>query len=479
LAVIVSIDLGTTKITSLALDAAAGKILARATVLNDANITPEADRIKGRSEWDAERIVTLGCHCLRDVAEQLGDRRRDLAGIGITGQQHGCVVVDAEAGPLTPLINWQDKRGLELMRGTSRSYVDVARERLGDKTSQRAGCRMFAGFAGLTLFWLKANGQLPAAGRACFIMDLFGARLAASPPVTEPSCAGSSGVLNVHTRQWDAGAIRALELPPELFPEIREAHQPIGPLCPSMAVATGLAAGTPVFAPIGDHQASFLGSLRDFRKDVLVNVGTGAQVAVFTEGDRFADPVELRPFPIRHNLLSNVGLAGGWSYQVLESFFRRITRELFEANADAPVYERLNALAASVPAGCDGLVCDPHFSGTRGVPSARGAFAGVTPQNMTPGHFTRALLEGMARSLRDGDRYLSISENRLRGRLVAAGNALRENTLLRECVEKEFGQPLSFTSHREEAAFGAALSASVGAGLFSSLEEAASLIAYE
>ncbi len=85
----------------------------------------------------------------------------------------------------------------------------------------------------------------------------------------------------------------------------------------------------------------------------------------------------------------------------------------------------------------------------------------------------------MARSLRDGYRYLSVSENRPRGRLVAAGNALRENLVLRQSVEKEFGQPLSFTCHREEAAFGAALTASVGAGIFSSLEQAARLIAYE
>jgi sugar (pentulose or hexulose) kinase len=285
--------------------------------------------------------------------------------------------------------------------------------------------------------------------------------------------------LNVQTRRWDAESIRALDLPLELFPEIREANQPIGPLCEQVAEATSLAAGTPVFSPIGDHQASFLGSLRDFRKDVLVNVGTGAQVAVFTEGYRFADPVELRPLPIRHNLLSNVGLAGGWSYQILENFFRKICRDVLQVESDAPVYERLNELAAVVPPGCDGLVCDPHFSGTRAVPGARGAFANVTPQNMTPGHFARAVMEGMARSLRDGYRYLSVSENRLRGRLVAAGNALRENTVLRESVEKEFGQSLSFTCHREEAAFGAALTASVGAGLFSSLEEAARLIAYE
>jgi sugar (pentulose or hexulose) kinase len=475
---IVSIDLGTTKITSLALDTADGTIIARGTASNDANVTSEPDRARGRSEWDAARIIELGCQCLREVATALGPRRDEVAGIGITGQQHGVVVVDAESQPLTPLINWQDKRGNDLPPGGVLPYFLIARERLGDKAPKRTGCLLFPGFSGFTLFWLKENDQLPPAGRACFIMDLFGGLLTGSPPVTEPSCAGSSGVFNVRTRSWDVEAIRALGLSPDYFPEIREANKSIGPLSTTVAEKTGLRAGTPVFAPIGDHQASFLGSIRDAERDVLINVGTGAQVAVFTEGDHFAEPVELRPLPIRHNLLSNVGLAGGWSYQTLENFFRRICREVFQVDSEKPVYETLNRLAAAVPPGCDGLVCDPHFSGSRADAARRGQFTGVTPQNMTPGHFARAVLEGMARSLADGYRLIATNE-RPGGRLVAAGNALRENTVLRESVCEAFGLPLSFTRHREEAAYGAALTAAVGAGLFPSLAEAASLIMYE
>jgi len=477
--VIVSIDLGTSKITGLAVDVAQGTIVARGTVLNDADVTRDADRSRGRSEWDAGRIAELGCQCLRDVAQRLGERSKEIAGIGITGQQHGVVLVDFQSKPLTPLINWQDRRGHDPMPATGRSYLETARERLGETAVERTGCRLHAGFSGLTLFWLQENGLLPAAGRACFIMDLFGSVLTGSPPITEPSCAGSSGLLNVRTRSWDTEAIGALGLPLELFLEIREANQSIGRLAATAAETTGLPAGTPVFAPIGDHQASFLGSLRNIREDVLVNVGTGAQVAVYTDGDRFAPPIELRPLPIRKNLLSNVGLAGGWSYQVLENFFRRTCRDVFQVDAASAVYETLNRLAAAVPRGCDGLVCDPHFSGRRADPSRRGAFRGVTPQNLTPGHFARAVLEGMAHSLAEGYRSILASGNRPHRRVVAAGNAFRENDVLRESVRDAFGLPLAFTRHREEAAFGAALTAAVGAGVFPSLEAAATLIEYE
>src|SRR5947209_3819475 len=112
MAVTLGVDLGTTTVTALALDTDTGDILARHTQPNRAEVTAPADKARGRSEWDVRGIAETACACLREVAGQLGGRR-DLAGLVITGQQHGGVLVDDALDPLTPLINWQDRRGLE------------------------------------------------------------------------------------------------------------------------------------------------------------------------------------------------------------------------------------------------------------------------------------------------------------------------------------------------------------------------------
>ncbi len=407
----------------------------------------------GRSEWDAGRIVELGCQCLADVARQLGDQRHEIAGIGITGQQHGTVVVDDRSRPLTPLINWQDKRGHDPMPTVGRTYLDVARERLGERPPRgRAppASRLFGTDAVLD------ERKRPSSRRRPSLFHHGPLRWDSSPlcpPVTEPSCAGSSGLFNVRAGRRDSEAIAAIGLSDWLFPEVREADQPVGPLAPAMAEKTGLLAGTPVFAPIGDHQASFLGSLRDLHRDVLVNVGTGRKWRFILRAGDSPLPLSCGRSPCgttsyRTWAWREVGAIRSW--KISSAGFRPTCSD---SSTDKPAYETLNRLAASVPPGCDGLVCDPHFSGSRADPTQCGAFAGVTPQNMTPGHFARAVLEGMARSLADGLRYMAVSENRPHGRIVAAGNALRENAVLRDSVRDAFELPLCFTRHREEAAF--------------------------
>ena len=472
--IVLGVDLGTTKITCVAVDAHSGAMLASESAVNDANITRDEDRAKGHSEWRADRILVAANRSLFGAAKQLGSRVNDVVGIGVTGQQHGVVLVDATTlQPVTPLINWQDRRALQMIPGGTSTWLQATRDAIGPDAWKQTGCWLQPGFMATTLFELRVRGELPSNALALFIGDLFVATLTGQVPSTEPSSAGSSGVYDVRSRQWNNDAINALGLSRSLFPEIREADEPVGGLTPEQSRSTGLLAGTPVFAPIGDHQASFLGSVADCRNSVLVNVGTGAQVAVFTDGFNFTSPIELRPFPCGGNLLSNVGLAGGWSYQVLEQFFHSAGRSVFQVETDGKLYETMNRLAETIPPGADGLRCDPQFSGTRLDSTGRGSISGLSPQNFTAGHLARAVLEGMSRSLHDGFKAIHQITGCKPTTLVAAGNGLRENPLLARIVSEAFGLPMTFTRHREEAAFGAALVASVGADLFANVEEAA------
>jgi sugar (pentulose or hexulose) kinase len=485
---LLGIDLGTTKLTAIAFDSDAGRVVARAAQPNTANITSPADRARGRSEWDANRIVETGLTCVRDLTRQLGAQSATIAALGITGQQHGTVLLNHHLEPLTPLINWQDRRGNEPVGEQGKTWVERARARLGDDIARECGCRLQSGFLAVILDWLQGTGQLPTGARAAFIMDLFAARLvrgqagkgplagghlAAGPLACEPTAAGSSGVFDVARRDWHDGALARLGLSRAQLPPVQEANVPLGPLDATLARQLGLPESLQVFPALGDHQASFVGTIADPMQEVLVNVGTGAQVAVYTDHLNFAPPVELRPYPLRGNLLSNVGLTGGWSYQVLERFFSHVGTDVLGLAESESLYPVLNRLAAEVPAGAGGLRCEPTFQGTRLDPSVRGRIEGLSPQNFTPGHLARALLEGMARVLGEG---LQLVRQQAGGfvpqRAVSAGNGLRENPLLAQLVEQEFGLPLHLPTACEEAAVGAALVAGVGAGVFPSLTSA-------
>jgi sugar (pentulose or hexulose) kinase len=474
MALVLGLDLGTTTITALALDAGSGEVAGRVTVAHRAGL-PSAPN---RSEWDVAAIARTGCDCLKELARQLGPRA-DLAGLGITGQQHGVVLVDRDLRPLTNLVNWQDRRGEEPCPGTATSWVEAARQRLGDEAPARTGCRLSAGYMAVTLFWLAGHGQLPREGTACFLMDYAAALLTGTSPITDPTCAASAGVLDVARGDWADDLIAALVLPRSLFPPVRLSGERAGGLTPAMAEATGLPAGLPVFAGIGDNQASFLGSVADPDDTVLVNVGTGGQVAVWTPTYVFDPRLETRPFPGDGYLLVSAGLSGGSAYAQLERFFRAWEGALQGAPSERSFYDLLNRLAAEVPPGCDGLVCEPFFTGTRAEPARRAAWAGLSAENFTPGHLARSLLEGMARTFAGSGALIARLLGRAPGRLVGAGNAVRANPLLGRMIAEAFALPLRVPAHREEAAFGAALLAGVRAGFFPDLGAAGRLVRLE
>ncbi|MFT5324968.1 MAG: xylulokinase, partial [Planctomycetaceae bacterium] len=141
MSLLLGIDLGTTKTTCIAVESESGEIVASVAIPTGGNITSDEDRKLGRSEWDAEAVLRSGFDCLAEIVRAPAVEGRTVVSVGVTGQQHGMVLVDSDLKPLTPLINWQDQRGNELMPRSGVSWVEEARHRCGDDSLQKLGCR--------------------------------------------------------------------------------------------------------------------------------------------------------------------------------------------------------------------------------------------------------------------------------------------------------------------------------------------------
>jgi len=471
------IDMGTTNIAALIVEIPSGDVRAVSVVPNDSEITGEEDRLRGRSEWDAERAAELAFKAAAEAAARVDPQM--IRGIGVTGQMHGVVLVSEDGRPLTPFIGWQDKRCDEKMPGSDRTYIDYMIELAGRDGFRREGCRPATGYMGSTLFWLKENDALPdEPATPCFLPDYIVMRMTGHKPITDPTNAGSSGIFDVVSRRWDSSLIGRLGLQRVHLPEVRRSGEVIGGLTAEASKKMGLPCGVPVSVACGDNQASFLGSVSDRRSSLLVNIGTGGQVSLWVPEYIEVRDVETRCYLDESYLLVGADTCGGGSYALLHRFFLNVGRVFFGAKGDEILYERMMSCASKVPPGADGLRCEPFFSGSRLDPHRRAAWLGMSESNFTAAHMIRALLEGIADHFRALYEVMIKSGVSPRRCLVGSGNGIRRNALLAEILSAVFNMPIKIPLNREEAALGSALLAAVGCGEIS-LEEASKLIKYE
>ncbi len=465
----IGLDIGTTTLSAVVLDTDSGTLLAHQTTPNRAGMFPSP----GRTELDVEKLQQFTIDCLATI---VADARIDPAkvrGIGVTGQQHGVAFLDATGAPVRPAITWQDLRAQEKIPGSHESYLQrLIAQAGGVEAFRRMGCVPAAGFLGTTLFWLHQNDQMPSLPfTACFVPDAVVTFLTGAPPSSDPTLAGSAGLFDIVANQWDWALLDRLGLPAALFPPVGVAGEQAGGLRPAIAAQTGLPAGLPVGVALGDNQASFIGSVREPARSLLLNVGTGGQISARTDEFHFIPGLENRPFPGGHYLLIGGGLFGGRSYAYLLNFFRQAGEQLFNGISADDLYDRMTNLAAHTAAGSDGLRCQPFFTGSRVDPNLRASFTGLSPDNFTPGHFARALLEGMAEGFyRFGEQMAPFIGQR--SPLVGAGNGVRRNRLLAEILADRFAMPLHIPALAEEAAVGAAIVAAVGQREFDTLDAA-------
>jgi sugar (pentulose or hexulose) kinase len=491
MATVISLDIGTTKLCGVALDPAGP--IAEPVEIERKTAVPNLP--EGHAEQDPALVRESAFEILRKLAPQAPD----LAAIGLTGQMHGMLAVDSANRPLTNLITWQDRRCLEPAPGGG-NYLGLMRRRAGDQAWECCGCEPASGYLGSTLFWLCQTKTLPpATARVSFIPDWIGGLLTGQLPVTDPTDAGSAGIFDLVRMRWNVEIAWALGLPAHLLPPVRPAGEIIGHVTPEIAAATGLRAGTPVCNGLGDSAASFVGSVADTDRSLLLNLGTGGQISWAVPEFTRVPGMETRYLPSftpgatapHRYALVGASLCGGRAYAWLRDVVRDWLGELAPSSqagaelklaaaaSDGAAYTRLNDLAAGAPPGCAGLRFATTLAGTRLDPARRGSLTGISLENFTLGNLARAVLEGMVEELCEF--YDHAAGNHAKSRLqtvVASGNAIRRNPVLRQIIADRLNRPLLVPRHLQEAAYGAALLAGSAVGVWPSLAEARRFVRY-
>lgn len=483
-----SIDVGSSSVTALIIDIESKSVIDSSTVANTAETTAANDKKRGRSEWDLERMTELA---VDNAAKLIWRTGAQPAAIGITGQQQGLQLLDKDLNTVGNFISWQDQRSKDLLHdsgaGENRTYLDAMGdlggaviEENGLPAFDNTGCPIVTGYTAPSLFWLKANNELPTDPNihGTTAPEFVVSRLTGTRPVTDPTDAVSWGVYDLSKMDWNYDLIDSLGLNKELFSNLADSCTPAGKLTPAMAEKLGAKVGIPVSVASGDHQCSFAGTVADYKNTVAINIGTGGQASVYVDKPTPRGWLELRPYIQNGYLLAGVGVVGGRTFRTLRDFFNNASRSIagYELDPDA-LYEKLVELAAEVPAGAEGVVVEPLFTGSRSNPLAKAAVREITPGTFTPGHMARALFEAMAAQLADSYREAAKLGAGTRSTLVGSGNGLKLNPVLRESLESEFGMTLQLGRHNEEAAIGAALCAAVADGSFDSIADASASFA--
>lgn len=422
------LDIGTTTISAVVYDHEMGLLSGR-TIKNDTFL-------QGQS---FERIQDP-CLIYEKALEAVKAMRAlhpDVRAIGVTGQMHGILYLDACGNPLSPLYTWQDGRG-DLPHDDRFSWADY----LADLT----GYSVYTGYGLVTHAYNLHHGLVPqAAACLCTIHDYIAMKLSGrSRPVTDPTDAASLGFYHCTGRCFDRAALKQAGIDAGMLPALAEDPRlGPGPL------------GIPVYMAIGDNQASFLGATGGRTDVLLVNIGTGSQVSVYSPDYLQIETLETRPFPEGGWLLVGASLCGGRSYALLENFFRQAVRMV--TGSDESVYDAMARLLDASGEVTDYPEICTLFQGNRREPGLRGSVTGISTDNFTPLHFMYGIMHGMARELYNlYSGYLSLG-GQAPSAMIGSGNGLRRNPHLCRIMEATFGCPLILSENDEEAACGAAI----------------------
>ena len=464
MAYLLGIDIGTSGTKVIAIDES-GKLVATASAEYELDTPkPQWAQQNPADWWDAV------CSCCREITAKIG--ADDIAGIGLSGQMHGLVLLDENGVVLRPAILWNDNR---TQKQCEQIVEIVGRETLTSETANPA----LTGFTAPKILWVRQNEpQIYERARMMLLPKDYVRYELTGEFATEVSDASGTLLLNVPHRRWSEIVCQKLEIPLDYLPRVYESYEVSGQISARAAQLTGLKEGTPVVGGGGDQAAGAVGN--GIVQSGIISVATGTSGVVFAFADTPSVDPQLRMHTFCHAVpgkwhVMGVMLSAGGSLRWYRDTLARSEKSV-AAHMNIDAYELIAREADTVAAGSEGLLFLPYLTGERTPhpdPLARGAFVGLTVRH-TKAHMARAVLEGVSYGLRDSleiMKSMGVSIGNIR---CSGGGA--KSSVWRQIQADVFNYPLSTIAIDEGPALGAALLAGVGVGTYSSVEEACSAV---
>jgi xylulokinase len=429
-----------------------GKVVASAAVEHAPFRSPHP----GWAEQDPEDWWRAAQEAIREVLAAAGSPHID--GVGLTGQMHGAVMLDAAGEVLRPSLIWCDQRTDEQCEWL---HAEIGRERLIELTANPA----LPNFTLTKLLWVRKYEPQIFAGIAHVLCpkDYVRYRMTGAYAMDVQEASGTL-LLDVANRRWSSEVARIAGILESWLPQLFESQQICGKVSEGGAEATGLVAGTPVVAGAGDQGAGAVGMGILAPGSVSATIGTSGVVFAAT-----AAPTR-DPLGRLHTFCHAV--PGRWHVMGVTQAAGLSLRWLRDTVSPGEDYAAMTGWAAQVPAGSGGLLWTPYLLGER-TPhldsTARAAFVGLTAGH-TRAHLVRAVLEGVAYSLKDT--FTLFAELGIPVKGVRLGGGGARGPLWQEIQASVYGYTTDVLAAEEGGAFGAALLAGVGAGVWPDLEAA-------
>jgi len=415
----------------------------------------------GWTEQEPEAWWAASSKALKTLVAKAPGR---IHGIGLTGQMHGAVFLDADGEVIRPALLWNDQR-------TAAECIEIE-DRVGSaRLREITGNPALTGFQAPKILWLR-NHEPAAYARLRHVLlpkDFVRFRLTGSF-ATDASDAAGTLLLDLKERDWSPDILGALDIDADWLPKVHEGPDVTGTISSAGSAATGLEEGLPVVAGGGDNAAAAVGSGVVGAGSGFVSLGTSGVVFVATDHPTIDPEGRLHAFchavPGRYHLMAVILAAGGSL-----SWYRDNLAKL-SADQSGEAYDQIFSRAAAVEPGADDLFYLPYLAGERTPhmdPFARGAFAGLTLAH-DDRHMARAVIEGVSFALNDGlalIRALGIAPKTL----YAVGGGAKSATW-RNWLSAILDTNLQRLEAEEGPAMGASLLAMVGSGVYGDVDEA-------